>query len=528
MAIFVRMTYNPYAQQLQILINGEKVSSYSILKKYANQPFVKWCDEIFDAIHQECNYGKYRIIFCSREEEIRIMQKMADLDSCCEQFTFSLPVQNKSLPQRMADLSHLLKQNGKVKIPRQRIRTQFFLDPMLGQDLIQSVKELEISNSYCEVQTDITTEKKQIPGADVYFKISATEQKEWEAELPFSSGFYIEKSDETGFLGKRGQVFAYRTTEGNLFETIFSCFLLYPLLKVFIDTVKQLPEEFKNRYKHELESMFSIWPAVIPKSESYIIELGRSKRITFSSDMPEYKIDINKLRFEYSMPGIITCNGFQIDGLKVGNAVLWIYRNGENNPCASVNCEVIRRNRITEISLEEQSVVLGEGDKYQLNCIWYPGDADNVNTISWKSDHPDIAEVDAEGVISGIKEGVCTIYCMAEQVSTSCMCMVKPYLKNIIPYTNEIEILYGTTYELSYCLEPEECIDNNIEIISKDLKTVNVVGNTIKGTGTGQTTVVLQNSRKTVNAQIQVTVLDERQWKKHEKKKKGFWANLFK
>lgn len=526
MSIAIEITHNPYGRQTQILMDGSPVSSYSTLKKYMDQPFEEWCDRIFEAIHQECNHGKYRLFFCSREEEIQIMEQLAREDDCCEQFTSALPVQKETLPQRMASLSQVVRECGKGVIPVQRLYAAFSVPRSFGETIIQEIQELEIHNSYCRVETTVSKRREMVPGTDVYFRIDEGSEPDWRSQVDFPKGYYIQMGKETAFLGKKGQVFAYRASQEELFPVIFTCFLLDPLLKVFCSTLEQLPEEAKRTYRRELEAMTSIYPSVIPEMTSRVIELGTGNEIRFRSSVPGYSIDTRKLRYEYSTPGIISCNGVQVSGLKEGKTTMWIYRKGENNPCASLECQVIRRNRISQLDLEEDEIVLGEGDSYQTVLSYYPPDADNVSSIKWRSDDSQVAQVNDRGVVTGREAGKCTISCIAERVRISCPCVVKPYLKQIHVETREICLPYGASVPFSYSLEPDFCIDPEITVFSQNVRIANAVGGIIRGTGVGETKILLQNSSKTVQEEIRVTVLDEKGWKKYQRKKKSFWERL--
>lgn len=146
--------------------------------------------------------------------------------------------------------------------------------------------------------------------------------------------------------------------------------------------------------------------------------------------------------------------------------------------------------------------------------------------------------MDSRGGVRGIARGRCTIRCFAEQVSASCPCIVKPHLQSISVEEEELEMIYGQEKEIKINLKPENCIDDNVVISSMDMKTVNVVGRTLKAIGTGQTRVVIQNSQETVRKEITVTVLTEKEYRNRRKhrergagnqkeKKKGLLSKLF-
>lgn len=529
MAILIEMTNNPYSQSLQILMDGAPVSPYSGLKKYMDKPFEDWCDKIFEAIHQECNFAKYTLHYRSRDEEIIVMQKLAADDPYCERFTSSGLVRGETLTTRMSELNRIIREQNCTGIPTEKIRAVFAVSSGLD-NLTDEIRDLQIRNSYCETEVTVCPAREyraDMSDADICFLVTKDEdEKELAKQLGFRKGYSIHIGEESVFLGKDEDVFYYRASEPEFFDIVFSCFMLGPLLEAFRSAFGNLPETVRSRCAGRLEALMSIYPAVIPEPVSRTVELGRSCRISFRSDVPGYSVDVNKLHFDYSVPGVISCNGFQVDGLKEGRATLLIFRDGENNPCASEEFNVIVRNRITNIYLDDDAIVLGEGDTWQMEYTYYPGDADNVNTIEWESDGSEVAVVSGDGRVTAVKAGECTLYCIAERVSARCRCTVKPYMTGIEAETKEICMMYGTSAEILYRIEPVDCIDSEVEISSRDMRIVNVVGNTLRGAGVGETTVVLENHRKTIREEIRVTVLDERSWNKKEKKKNSFWKRL--
>ncbi len=529
MATLIEMTNNPYTQDLQILIDGGAVSPYSTLKKYMDKPFEEWCDRIFDAIHQECNFGTYRLHYRSRDEEIVIMRKLAEQDPYCERFLSSGLVCSEPLTKRMAELNRIIREHNCKDIPIKKIKAVFVVSSGLDK-LKEEIQDLQIRNAYCETEVTVCPEQSYRPETsddNICFFISKDENgRELAKRLGFTKGYFIQIGGESAFLGKEENIFCYRSSEEDFFDAVFSCFLLGPLPAAFQAALRHLPQTVQNRYTEKLAALQSIYPAVIPETTSQTVELGKSCRISFRSDMPDRMIDVNRLHFDYSVPGIISCNGFQVDGLKEGKTMLLIFREGENNPCASKEFEVVARNRITKIYLDDAEIVLGEGDTWQMEYTYYPADADNVRAIEWESDDSETAHIDKNGMVTGVKSGECMLYCIAERVSARCQCTVKPYMAKIEAETKEICMMYGTTAELLYSFEPADCIDSEVEISSEDMSIANVTGNLLKGTGIGETTIALENRRKTIREEIRVTVLDERAWHKKQKNKKPFWKKL--
>ena len=307
---------------------------------------------------------------------------------------------------------------------------------------------------------------------------------------------------------------------------------------MFCDCIKSISLESREKYNEEIRRLQSIDIHIIPKPDVTTIEVGKSSRIQFFSDIEGYQVDISQLRFSYSKNGIIYCNGLCVEGLSSGETQLNIFKVGEKIPCASIQYTVIKRNRIKKLKIEEEYLTIGEGSSEKLSLTFLPVDADNVHSIKWESDNEKIAKVDSYGNVRGVKKGTCIIRCFAEQVSHSCKCIVMPHLQSITVESNEIYMYYGQEKDIKINLKPDNCIDDQIIISSMDMKIINVIGRTVKAIGIGKTKIIIQNKQNTVRTEVIVQVLTEKQFKKLQKKQerskekliatKGRFSKLFK
>lgn len=53
MATNVQIQFNPFQQQLNILIDGKQLSEYSCLIQFADEDIWQWHSEILDALYNE-------------------------------------------------------------------------------------------------------------------------------------------------------------------------------------------------------------------------------------------------------------------------------------------------------------------------------------------------------------------------------------------------------------------------------------------------------------------------------------------
>ena len=514
----VILTNNSYTQELSILLNGEAVSEFSTLRGFMDESFGYWCDKILDEIYNKCNGRDFILHFASRQEEINIMEVIAGNFPHCSQFYAHRTHYAESLQARMLALNEILRQSGEANLAFFRKRIIFVIPNSLHR-LEKNLSGMEVRNSFCRLEAHVISYQDYLNSQtdqDVVFIISNDDNSY--SRLNLNAGFVIKLlsgQERSSFVEKQRNVFIYETTEDFLFKTIFECLLLAPLLEIFRSCIMSLPDRLARQASH----LQSIYPNIIPVVKSPVIELGRSIRIHFKTDNND-DVDVEDLRFSYANKEIIRCNGLLVEGLKEGKTELFVYRLGENNPCASVSFNVIRRNRITSLTILDSDILIGEGDNYKIDFDYQPSDADNVDKIKWKTDNPSVATVNSNGVLHGVSNGVCRILCLAEQVSSSCRCEVRPYLQKIEPSFHEVDMIYGGSYKtINLRLFPENCIDDQIIISSIDASVANVVSNQIRPVGIGSTRIVIQNQQETVRAEIRVTVMSEKDYKRLQREK---------
>ena len=537
----VELINNPYKQRLRILINGEAVSVYSNLEKYMDEPFYYWCDKILQSIYEECNNGEFSLHFSSRSEEMKVMEKLAQQYPYCRQYSSSPLIRKTPLLERLKDLNTLVKKTRNSGY-RTFSKETLFIIPESLEDFRDDLTELEVKNSYCSISSSVVSYKdyyRKHPEADVIILLIDNKTVDDVLNrLGISHDFCICIDDRTGFKSKKGNMFIYQSTKDELFNTIFECLLLFPLMEMFRSCLSTLSSDIVNKYADSVNKLQSTSLSVIPLPESQTIELGRSVRIGFKTDIPGYEIKNTDLNFTYSNKGIIRCNGFVVEGLGPGKATLNVIMEGEQLPCATVDYTVIKRNRIIELKLEDDSIVLGEGDRYKINYSFLPADADNESSIEWNSDDVSVVTVDKSGCLRAVGTGSCTIRCYAEQISANCRCRVKPYLQSITVDKTNIEMIYGTSTEIKVSIFPQNCIDDKLNFTSMNMQIVNMVGRTVKAIGCGTTKIVIQNERETIRKEIIVNVMTEKEYQKilkqREKnnsamkdKPKGLFARLF-
>ena len=107
---------------------------------------------------------------------------------------------------------------------------------------------------------------------------------------------------------------------------------------------------------------------------------------------------------------IASTNNLAIFGIKTGITEIEAYRYGSEIPFQVIKLNIIQRNRIKKIILDEDELILGIGNRKKLNFEYFPIDADNVSNVTWMSSNKKIAEINSEGLLICKASGKCKIF----------------------------------------------------------------------------------------------------------------------
>lgn len=89
----------------------------------------------------------------------------------------------------------------------------------------------------------------------------------------------------------------------------------------------------------------------------------------------------------------------------------------------TAECRVRVYQPVTELRMDNRSMTVDTGDDMQLTATILPYDADN-KSIVWSSDNPDVADVNGNGVVTGVKAGQTVIRATSEDEGISDFCVV--------------------------------------------------------------------------------------------------------
>jgi uncharacterized protein YjdB len=208
-----------------------------------------------------------------------------------------------------------------------------------------------------------------------------------------------------------------------------------------------------------------------------------------------------------------------VEGVSLGTTDI-VVRVGEFTARCSITVmeEVID---VVSVSLDAPEKELARNEEFQLEAIVHPADATDPH-VTWASEDPSIATVNADGLVIGLKGGVTVVSATTRDAGlvAQCVVTVNVPLDNIVVTPaaigpdQEVAIIPGRTVAVRVAFEPEDALNRNFTFgvlaggagtisASRDEEDYNTVN--VTGVGVGTTTlIVTADARRNGTSPIQV------------------------
>ena len=204
----------------------------------------------------------------------------------------------------------------------------------------------------------------------------------------------------------------------------------------------------------------------------------------------------------------VDANG-KVTGVKAGEATITVTTEDGGK---TATCKVTvsdKEIKVTGVKLNKSETSLLVGGNETLTATVLPEGATNQN-VTWKSDKPEIATVDANGKVTAVKVGEATITVTTEDggKTATCKVTVKPNLVSEITLA-ALAIYVGESKAVTATVKPDDATNKALTWTSSDetVATVDATGKvTGKKIGTATITATAQDGSG-VSGSCTVTVL---------------------
>ena len=168
---------------------------------------------------------------------------------------------------------------------------------------------------------------------------------------------------------------------------------------------------------------------------------------------------------------------------------------------------------VTSVTLDKTDLTLDVNDKATLTATVNPNDATN-KTVTWKSDKPEIVEVDSNGNVTAKAAGTATITATADGKSASCKVTVNGQPATVPVQSVELnqttlELIAGKEATLTATVKPDDATNKTVTWSSNN-ETVATVDNNGKVTAkaAGEAIITAKVGDKQATCNVKVTAAD--------------------
>ena len=209
----------------------------------------------------------------------------------------------------------------------------------------------------------------------------------------------------------------------------------------------------------------SVTPTTLEMFVDDEIEIDNALSITVEPDDADYS------GFNYSIPssstpGVISVSQGKITGEKAGTATLIITPNKANPQKMKAEVKITVKAKVEGITIQGgETRIIQVKETVQLKASVTPSNASRE--VIWSSSSPEIATVDANGLVTGVKAGTTVITATSKENSSikgSCTVTV-----NNIPVSSveldktSLSLVEGDTYALKATVKPDDVFDKTIQ-----------------------------------------------------------------
>lgn len=169
----------------------------------------------------------------------------------------------------------------------------------------------------------------------------------------------------------------------------------------------------------------------------------------------------------------------------------------------------VDKSPLKSISLNEQNTTLAVGKTKDLVVTYNPTDTTDNKTVTWSSDHDNIASVDTNGRITAHSPGTAIITAnVGGKLATITVNVPEKPLVSISLSTDKLQLNKGENGNLAVTFNPTDTTaDKTITWSTKDSNVATVVDGVVTATGKGTTEITATVGGKTAKALVEVSVL---------------------
>ena len=220
-------------------------------------------------------------------------------------------------------------------------------------------------------------------------------------------------------------------------------------------------------------------------TEAPVLLLSVGKSVSLNATCTPQDASDKTVTYQSSDEGIATVKGRVLKGVQAGECDLLIA--SSQNPEITQTYHVLVIQPVKKLSLQTGSQTVNVGETLQLGAEAQPDNA-TVQGVTWSSRQPDIATVDENGLVTGVKKGTVTISAKAQDGSgatASVKLTVAQKAESLTLKETAIEVLTRRYVTLVAQVLPKNTDNKNCDWFSSDESVAKVQNGKVTGVGPG-------------------------------------------
>lgn len=447
----VEIKINPYKQVHSFSVDGKAVSPYSELNNFLYEPFLTWADKVFDVIERELN-DDYEVTLYAEAFEWMILQCIGEQCRSCTSmergtFCINLPVEERRQLLKNICQNHFPEEAASV------IAVGYYNDGTITipEDLVCKFSSTDMEHAFVAVLSDMKAASGlvKIPGSRILV-------------MPSS----VNEGSEA--VKRFGQTYVWFLDECHIPEAVDSIaehFGAIEEVKRMGGLIEGSGIDFNDDEDKDILMAASIDPFVVV-NDIPPIETGHSSK-------PQYRVIPESVE-----PPALTAKSLNnnivefTEGCLIakgpGHTVVEFYREGEVIPFDKKNVTVYKNCYIQSIKINMPADTVGVGYKLSLGYDIFPSDAEDLDSLTWSTDRPDIAEINGTGELMTKAPGICRIFLRSTRGSGEATLTVKPQITGIQMNIHNCHGYVGNIFPVSCNYEPKDCFNHSIQWLTSD------------------------------------------------------------
>lgn len=214
-----------------------------------------------------------------------------------------------------------------------------------------------------------------------------------------------------------------------------------------------------------------------------------------------------KVNFTTTDAGIARISGANLKAVQSGECDLIIA--SDQNPEVTEIFRVLVIKPVKKIQISAGDKKVPAGATLQLSAVCTPEDA-SITKVTWSSKNEEIATVDEDGLVTGVKKGTVSIIATAadgSKTAGSVSITVTQPVEGITLAEDDVTVNTGKSVQLKATILPKDATDKTLTWTSSDEEIATVRNGQVTGKKAGSCTVTCtSNSDPEVSATATVTV----------------------